>query len=107
MSSQIPLGGKPEKILVTRGADYIGSVLAGQAMAQGYEAHKTDRFLFGDQSLAKVEAKFHHNDSRIFPPEILEDTDAVFYFASISNDPAGKFNQRLTIDVKYRTCRGL
>lgn len=96
-----------KKIVITGGAGYIGSVLAGQAIAQGYEVHVIDRFFFGNQGLDKIGARLHHHDSRTFPAEILKDTYAVFDLAAISNDPAGELNPTLTMDVNYRARRRL
>ena len=96
-----------KKIVITGGAGYIGSVLARESIAQGYEVHIVDRFFFGNQGLDKIRAVLHHQDSRTFPAEILKNAYAVFDLAAISNDPAGELNTTLTMDVNYRARRRL
>ncbi len=96
---------KPQKILITGGAGYIGSVLIGQLLAQGYFVRTIDNLSFGDQALAgyshNSEFEFLHGDIRNSDDckQAVESIDAVVHLAAIVGDPACKKNSELAVAV--------
>ncbi len=92
-------GNSPEKILVTGGAGYIGSVLVRQLLAKGYQVRVLDSLKFGAQALDEVieNPLFElmegdiRNDKDL--DKALQGVHAVAHLAAIVGDPAcKKFN---------------
>ncbi len=83
-----------DKILVTGGAGYIGSVLVRQMLADGYRVCVLDNLLYGGASLVGVWSDpgftFVRGDvrDRKLVEGLLADADAVVHLAAIVGDPA-------------------
>ncbi len=83
-----------QKILVTGGAGYIGSVLIGQLLQAGYAVRTIDNLSFGDDSLS---AYVQHENFELVVGDItnkddcnkaVESVDAIVHLAAIVGDPA-------------------
>lgn len=95
------------RVLVTGGAGYLGSVLVPMLLEEGYFVHVLDRFYFGCSSLLNVESHprlkltnvdiFHHENI----PCLFDGVKAVIHLASISNDPSGDLDPNLTIQTNF------
>lgn len=100
--SQAP---KIQRIMVTGGAGYIGSVLVEMLLLKGYEVLVLDRLFFG-RTLGDLEdhpsLQLVKGDVRTFEPQLLEGVDAVLDLAALSNDPAGELNAEKTLSINYR-----
>ena len=92
-------------VLVTGGAGYIGSVLVGMLLDEGYDVVVLDRFFFGP-TLGHLEAhpglRLVRADVRWTAPEIFGGVDAVLDLAALSNAPAGELDPEKTLDINYR-----
>ncbi len=88
------MSAKIEKILVTGGAGYIGSVLVRRLLNQGYQVRAIDRLSFGGESLFGVMShsgfEFMNGDLRKAEDvrKALSGMDAVIHLAAIVGDPA-------------------
>lgn len=94
-----------QRVLVTGGAGYIGSVLVGALLDAGYAVRVLDRFYFGntldhlrhDHRLETV-----RGDIRSIDPAIMNDVWAVADLAAISNDPAGELDPAKTLEINHQ-----
>jgi len=102
-----------ERILVTGGAGYIGSVLVGHLLQEGYRVRVIDNLMYPGKSLLAVwghsEFDFVYGD--VNDAELLESTlkeiDCVVHLAAIVGDPASKKDVQLTRRVNYEASQKL
>lgn len=92
------------QVLVTGGAGYIGSVLSRLLLKEGYDVTIVDRLFFGKDPIQDIVDRINlvQDDIRWFKPEILNDVDAVFDLASLSNDPSGELDPQKTLEINYK-----
>ncbi|MEK7581018.1 MAG: NAD-dependent epimerase/dehydratase family protein [Patescibacteria group bacterium] len=92
-----------EKILVTGGAGYLGSVLVRKLLNSGYKVKVLDNLSFGKESLSKIWA---HKGFDLVVGDVLhidevveaaKDVDAVVHLAAIVGDEASSANPTLAI----------
>jgi len=93
------------KILVTGGAGYVGSILVPKLLNQGYAVVVLDTLFFTDIGLRAVK---NNPSLKIIEGDIRDENalkatcqgiEAVIHLASISNDPSTDLNPRLTEEV--------
>ena len=93
------------KILVTGGAGYVGSILVPKLLNQGYAVVVLDTLFFTDIGLRAVQ---NNPSLKIIEGDIRDENalkatcqgiEAVIHLASISNDPSTDLNPRLTEEV--------
>ena len=96
-----------EKILVTGGAGYVGSVLVPKLLAEGYQVRVLDLYLYGSQVLDQVkdhpgltQIKGDIRDERILQ-QAIDGVHAVIHLACISNDPSYELNPALGKSINY------
>ncbi|MFZ7136902.1 MAG: NAD-dependent epimerase/dehydratase family protein [archaeon] len=91
-------------VLVTGGAGYIGSVLSRLLLEKGYNVTVLDRLFFGIDSLKDIadQITIIKDDIRFFDPKHLENIDAIFDLAALSNDPCGELDQQKTLEINYK-----
>ncbi len=96
-----------QRVVVTGGAGYLGSVLVPLLLDSGYEVTVFDRMLFGREPLAPV---LEHPSLRIVEGDItrlseadgfLKDAQAVIHLAGLSNDPSCDLRPERTQRVNY------
>ncbi len=82
-----------ERILVTGGAGYIGSVLVPQLVDQGKSVRVVDRLYWGGESIDWLgdSVEIIEGDVRDLPASVLDGVDAVIHLAGLSNDPTANF----------------
>lgn len=101
------------RVLVTGGAGYVGSVLVPKLLSAGYQVRVLDLFLYGEQVFNTVrghpcleEVKGDIRD-QVLLKVALQDCDAVIHLACISNDPSFELNPGLGKSINYDAFFGL
>jgi len=88
---------KPRHILITGGAGYIGSLLTGELLRQGYRVTVVDKPLFGGESLVGYlsHPNFRFVKSDVWEPRAIKNAiqggtlpDAIVHLAAIVGFPA-------------------
>ena len=95
-----------QKILVTGGAGFLGSVLVPLLLEKGYYVKVLDNFYFKIDSLEPIKnnpnLEVINQDVRTLDPKKLEDIYAVVDLAAISQpDPQGMIDLALYYDINY------
>lgn len=93
------------KVLVTGGEGYIGSVLLPILAAEGFAATSLDSCFYAHGNLdgsANRGEGVTCKDVRDLTPDDLRGYDAVVHLAALSNDPLGKLDEALTLDINFR-----
>lgn len=95
------------KILVTGGAGYLGSLLVPRLLQAGYHVKVLDCLYFTAQPLAPVlnhprlaliqDDMLNHENHR----DLFDGVDTVIHLASISNDPSSDLDPNLTVRVNH------
>jgi nucleoside-diphosphate-sugar epimerase len=96
-----------EKVLVTGGAGYVGSVLVPKLLAAGHQVRVLDTYYFGPRSLAGVRG--HAGLSEIqgdlrdqaTVDAALVGCSAVIHLACVSNDPSFELDPALGRSINY------
>jgi nucleoside-diphosphate-sugar epimerase len=92
-----------EKVLVTGGAGYCGSLLVPQLLSRGYKVTVYDVMFFGDSFLPKDNPNLKIVKGDIRDAELLAETakghDAFVSLACISNDASFELDEKLSTSV--------
>lgn len=90
-------------VAVTGAGGYIGSVLVGRLLAEGYVVDALDRFFFGEEVLShhrrNPRLRLKRCDIRDLKPRDFENVWAVVDLAALSNDPSAELQPLLTVDI--------
>lgn len=91
------------RVLVTGGAGYIGSVMCGMLVNQGFSVTVLDRFFFGKETLDYLKGRIRlmKGDIRTVDSSIMKGVDAVLDLAALSNDPVGELDPKKTLEINY------
>lgn len=87
------------RVLVTGGCGYKGSVLVPKLLELGHEVVAVDTLWFGNFLHPHDRLRVLQADVRDASALPLEGVEAVIHLASVSNDPCGDLNSRLTWEV--------
>lgn len=96
-----------EGILITGGAGYLGSVLAGHLLNEGYKVTCLDNLMYKQDSLKGYEKnpnfKFFLRDARekVFMREMISDFDVIIPLAAIVGEPACKKNTEGAVTINH------
>lgn len=94
-------------ILITGGAGYLGSVLVGKLLSQGYLVKVVDALWFGEASISSYIGRpnfqfFHQNVQEFDAMErLLFDVDAVVHMAALVGEPACAPRKELALHINY------
>lgn len=99
--------GKSDRIMVSGGAGYIGSVLTEKLLEKGYKVVVLDNFTYTDMGIRHIHD--HSNLTTIngdirerkAVEKAMQGVDNVIHLAAIANDPSGELDPRLTQQVNY------
>ncbi len=104
---------KQEKILVTGGAGYIGSILTEKLLQLGKHVVVLDNFTYTDMGISHLlkfsSLKVINGDirDRQIVRSALSGVDYVIHLAAIANDPSGELDPELTRSVNLKAYRPL
>lgn len=100
-----------EKVLVTGGAGYVGSVLVPKLIEKDYDVRVVDSMIFGFHGLDAVKHRCEIIQGDIRDISCLErclkNVDSVIHLAAISNDPCSELDHNLTNQVNYEATKNL
>ena len=95
------------RVLVTGGGGYVGSVLVPKLLNQGYKVRVLDLFMYGEDVLDPVKdnpnLELVRGDirDRLLLERAIPGCDAVIHLACISNDPSFELNPDLGKSINY------
>ncbi|MCK5282656.1 MAG: NAD-dependent epimerase/dehydratase [Nanoarchaeota archaeon] len=99
---------KPNKVLVTGGAGYVGSVLVKKLLEKGYNVKVIDNLLYNNQD--SIKSFFDNpgfeflNGSICIEDDLrkaIDGVDAVVHLAAVVGDPACNLKQDLAVSTNY------
>ena len=88
-----------EKLLITGGGGYVGSVLVPQLLKDGYEIVVVDNFWFGNYLQPDNNLTILSKDVRDLEEKELQGFDRCIHLANIANDPAVDLDQTLSWEI--------
>jgi nucleoside-diphosphate-sugar epimerase len=98
---------KPQSVLVTGGAGYVGSVLVPKLLREGYKVKVIDLYIYGDDVLEAVadnpnliQVKGDIRDRQLLESQI-PGCDTIIHLACISNDPSYELKPDLGKSINY------
>jgi len=98
---------KLNRVFVTGGAGYVGSILIPKLLEQGHEVVVLDRYFFGHQGLELVrghkgltEVEGDIRDTNLLE-KIIPGCDAVIHLACMANDPSFELNPELSKTINF------
>ncbi len=93
-----------DKILVTGGCGYIGSVLVRALVERGHSVRVLDKLYFGDEALDSLRDRIElvPGDVRTVDESVLDGVWAVAHLGSLSNDPTSDFHPEASESINYR-----
>ena len=95
------MNNKPQTVLVTGGAGYVGAVLVPKLLQAGHSVVVLDLFIYGEHvlngcqknpNLKTIKGDIRNQD---LLREILSGCDTVIHLACISNDPSFELDPEL------------
>ena len=94
------------KVAVTGAGGYIGSVMVGELLRNGYKVRAIDAFYFGDLALSKYDGhpklEIVKQDIRLIDHHAYDDCDYAIDLAALSNDPSGDLDPELTRSINEK-----
>lgn len=93
-----------ERVLVTGGCGYIGSVLVPMLLERGYLVRVFDKLYFGSGGLKDCLDRIDliAGDVREIQPGVLEGVDHVIHLGSLSNDPTAAFDPGANHTINFK-----
>ena len=103
MRSSSQNGERVKNVLITGGAGYVGTVLAPQLRAKGYELTVYDVMYYGCELRAEPGLRIVEGDIRDTTRfrDACRGIDAVIHLACISNDPSFELDEELSRTINY------
>jgi nucleoside-diphosphate-sugar epimerase len=96
------------KVLITGGAGYLGSVITGKMLSEGYEVTVLDKLIFNQVSLLSYTSnpnfKFIHGDVRneSLLEKLCDESDVIIPLAAIVGFPACASEPELAKEINFK-----
>jgi nucleoside-diphosphate-sugar epimerase len=96
-----------DRVLITGGAGYVGSLLVPKLLDRGYHVKVLDLYIYGEQVLDAVKNNPNLEQmkgdirDRVLLERALSGCDAVIHLACISNDPSFELDPQLGKSINY------
>ena len=96
---------RPARVCVVGGAGFLGSVLTGTLLDDGYQVTILDAFLYGDESIRNLLGRpglsLVPGDLRDIAATVhaFRHADAVVHLGALVGDPACDIDERLTLEI--------
>ncbi len=90
-----------QRVVITGGAGYIGSLLAARLVKEKYVVTIFDTFFFGKTPIRvlKNNVRIIQGDVRNPPQNLFRGVDTVIHLAALSNDPTAEFNPKANEEI--------
>jgi nucleoside-diphosphate-sugar epimerase len=95
------MGDAVQRVVVTGSQGYIGSVLIGALLDEGYETDGRDLGLYHRCAYPSGNFELRPWDMRSAEPKDFEGFDAVVHLSALSNDPLGDLDPSLTYEINH------
>lgn len=91
------------KVLITGGAGYVGTVLSEKLIRKGYNLTILDQFYFGNNIKEEIKKNitFIKADIRNIDQALLKGFFTIIHLAGISNDPTAEFNPKANFEINH------
>lgn len=86
-------------VLVTGGCGYVGSILVGDLLAQGYSIRIIDLQWFGNYLSDHPQLQVRAGDIRDIHESELKGLDAIIHLANVANDPGVELDPTLSWEI--------
>lgn len=99
-----------QHVLVTGSEGYIGTILVPMLEAEGYTVTGLDTAYYAHGNLDKsspYSPRLIRTDLRDITAQHLDGIDAIVHLAGLSNDPLGKLDESLTLDINHHASEKL
>jgi len=105
----MPTVNSNNKILITGGAGYIGTVLISLLVSKGYRVRIIDSFYWGQEHLRvfKDKVELIKTDIRHLEKKHLKNVGAIIHLAALSNDPMADFNPKANFEINTEATKRL
>lgn len=100
------------RVLITGGAGYLGSVLSRMLLEKGYQVRVMDQLLYGKESVAGIaneNFELVQQDIRNLTDTVraMKDVDAVIHLASIVGMPASSIEPKTSEEINYLATKNI
>lgn len=91
-----------DKVLVTGGSGYIGSILCQKLIQKGYKVKVVDLGIFLNKNIQRLpNLEIVNADVRKISTDTLKDVQSIIHLAGFSTEPTSQYDPRLTDTINH------